>query len=420
MEVKPGYKQTEAGIIPEDWEVKKLGEIAEIATGNTPPTSDVSNYGSDFMFVSPVDLGRRKYVSHTEKYLSRKGFSTSRKFPKSAILFVCIGSTIGKCGIASEDLTSNQQINAIFPSVNISEEYFYYAVSACAVKIKSLAGEQAVPIVNKMQFSETKIPLPSLPEQIAIAEALADADALIESLELLIEKKRQVKQGAMQELLSGKRRLPGFVEGKGRYKQTEVGIIPEDWEVKKIGGVADVYRGASPRPIDNPIWFDEKSSVGWVRISDVTKSGMTLQETTQRLSELGIRYSRYVPRGSLIMSICATVGRPITTEIDVCIHDGFVVFENLRVFQAYFYYILKSLESSWSKSGQTGSQMNLNTGIINPTKILLPSLPEQIAIATVLSDLDQEITTLEAKLTKARHIKQGMMHNLLTGRIRLR
>ena len=119
------------------------------------------------------------------------------------------------------------------------------------------------------------------------------------------------------------------------------------------------------------------------------------------------------------MSICATVGRPIITKIDVCIHDGFVVFDNLRVNQLFLYYFLKWIEPDWSKHGQTGSQMNLNTGLINGTYISLPSVAEQTAIATILADMDAEITALEAKLSKARHIKQGMMQELLTGRIRL-
>lgn len=204
------------------------------------------------------------------------------------------------------------------------------------------------------------------------------------------------------------------------YKQTEVGVIPEDWDVKALGGISSIYRGASPRPIDSPMWFDEKSHIGWVRISDVTKSKTRLQETTQKLSEQGVRHSRYVPRGSLIMSICATVGRPIVTDIDVCIHDGFVVFEKPQVSQPFLYHVLKALESSWSKSGQTGSQMNLNTGIINPTKIPLPpTKAEQEVIAEALSDADALIESLEQLIAKKLHLKQGTMQELLTGKKRL-
>ena len=189
--------------------------------------------------------------------------------------------------------------------------------------------------------------------------------------------------------------------------------------MKRLGEIARIQRGASPRPIDSPIWFDENSSTGWVRISDVTRSGMFLHETTQRLSPLGVQHSRPVAKGSLIMSICATVGRPIITKIDVCIHDGFVVFDNLQADQMFAYYFLKWIEPDWSKHGQTGSQMNLNTGLITGTSISLPPLPEQTAIATILTDMDSEIAALEAKLTKARQLKQGMMQKLLTGQIRL-
>jgi len=190
-----------------EWEVKRLGEIATIATGNTPPTRDAANYGDDFLFVSPVDLGEAKHVTSTEKKLSKKGFAISRRFPKDTILFVCIGSTIGKCGVAPIELTSNQQINAIFPSPNFSVDYLYYLLCTAAPKIRSLAGEQAVPIVNKTLFSETAVALPLLPEQTAIAEVLSDMDAELAALEQRRDKTRALKQGMMQELLTGKTRL---------------------------------------------------------------------------------------------------------------------------------------------------------------------------------------------------------------------
>lgn len=204
--------------------------------------------------------------------------------------------------------------------------------------------------------------------------------------------------------------------------QTNVGMgmLPDGWELKSLGDLSVISRGASPRPIDDPIWFDENSSIGWVRISDVTRSTKYLLTTTQRLSELGVRYSRYVPSESLIMSICATVGRPILTGIETCIHDGFVVFDQSNVDRDFLYYTLQSIENSWSKHGQTGSQMNLNTGIINSTQVAIPpTAAEQEAIATALSDADALIESLEQLLIKKCHLKQGAMQELLTGKRRL-
>ncbi len=103
--VKAGYKQTEVGVIPADWEVKRLVDVATIATGNTPPTNDSTNYGDEYFFVSPADLGEHKFILDAGKKLSQKGFGISRKFSKDSILFTCIGSTIGKCGIAPIELT---------------------------------------------------------------------------------------------------------------------------------------------------------------------------------------------------------------------------------------------------------------------------------------------------------------------------
>lgn len=204
------------------------------------------------------------------------------------------------------------------------------------------------------------------------------------------------------------------------YKQTEVGVVPKDWNVTRLGEIAVIQRGASPRPIDSPIWFNENSDVGWVRISDVTRSGIYLNETTQKLSEAGIRNSRPVAPNSLIMSICATVGRPIITLFPTCIHDGFVVFDKTTTNQLLLYYILQSIEPDWSKHGQTGSQMNLNTGLIRGTQVPLPPTKvEQEAIAEALSDADALIASLEQLIAKKRCIKQGAMQELLTGKRRL-
>ena len=124
-EVPEGYKRTEIGVIPEKWDVTTLGEITTIRTGSTPPTHDAANYGDEYPFVSPVDLGGAKYAVKTEKMLSKKGFAISQQFPADSILFVSIGSTIGKCGIAPTELTSNQQINAVLPSPSASWQKWY-------------------------------------------------------------------------------------------------------------------------------------------------------------------------------------------------------------------------------------------------------------------------------------------------------
>ncbi len=223
--IAEGYKQTEVGVIPEDWEVDNLSNVAHLATGMTPPTNDQSNYGDEFLFVGPGDLGKTKWILKTSKNLTAKGFAISRKFPANSVLVTCIGSTIGKAGMSKFELTSNQQINAIFPNDDFNSEFVYYQILLNSKKLRGSAGEQAVPLLNKNKFGEFQIPLPSTrAEQTAIATALSDMDALMEGLEKLLVKKRNIKQGAMQELLKPK----------------------EGWEVKKLGEIAMINMGQSP------------------------------------------------------------------------------------------------------------------------------------------------------------------------------
>ena len=203
------------------------------------------------------------------------------------------------------------------------------------------------------------------------------------------------------------------------YKASELGMIPQDWDVVELGSVAEIQRGASPRPIDSPIWFSQSSNVGWLRISDVTKSEKYLYNTIQNLSEEGIKNSRYVAKDSLNMSICATVGKPIINRKDICIHDGFVVFRNPQFDIEFMFYVLQEYESKWGNQGQTGSQMNLNTDLIKNKIVCLPPLSEQTAIATALSDTDALISSLQTLIAKKKAIKLSAMQNLLSGKIRL-
>ena len=204
------------------------------------------------------------------------------------------------------------------------------------------------------------------------------------------------------------------------YRKTKIGVIPEDWEVKRIGKITNVLRGASPRPISDPKWFDEDSSVGWVRISDVSKSNKILLKTEQYLSKKGIQKSRLVKKNNIIMSICATVGRPIYTGFDVCIHDGFVVFDKLSVDKEFFYYMLLNKEKFWHRYGQTGSQMNLNTNIVSKERIVIPTETiEQQKIAQILSAWDKAIELKEKLIEEKKKQKKGLMQKLLTGEVRL-
>jgi type I restriction enzyme, S subunit len=410
VNIPPGYKQTEVGVIPEEWEVINAFDACSKIQDGTHFSPRIS--GNDYFYITSKNIRFGYFDISTASRIDTAQHQVIYRrcdVKKGDLLLTKDGASTGNAALNTLDEEFSLLSSVAFLRFNQSKycaAYFLQQIltSPGQRQIQDAMAGNAITRLTLEKIKKLRFPVPpTLVEQEAIAEALSDADVLIESLD--ISKKRQIKQGAMQELLTGKRRLPGF---------------SGEWEVKMLGELASIQRGASPRPIDSSVWFDDNSSIGWVRISDVTRTGMFLRETTQRLSSLGVQNSRLVSSGSLIMSICATVGRPVITEIDICIHDGFVVFDGLRMNKRLLYYILKSIEDNWSRHGQTGSQMNLNTGLINRTTIVVPSThEEQTAIAAILSDMDSEITALEEKLTKARQLKQGMMQELLTGRIRL-
>jgi type I restriction enzyme S subunit len=414
--VPVGYKQTEVGVIPEDWGVVSLVDIVD--------SSRSIRYG----IVQPgkYDMHGR-YMIRGQDYSLVNGWASPEELfrvtPEVEIPYKnarvktgdLIMTIVGYCGHVEEipewldgaNLTQTTARIAILPRKADSRFCKYVIQSEIGVKqVGYFIKGAAQPGLNCGDVEKFRIPLPSVHEQRKISHQIFTIDQFIGVIQELIEKKRYIKQGTTQELLTGKTRLPGFTE---------------DWEVKQLNHLcSDIKRGASPRPIANPKWFDNNSQIGWVRISDATSAKRYLLETKQKLSREGVRRSRYIPKGNLIMSICATVGRPIQTQIDVCIHDGFVIFEKIFTDQNFLYYVLCDLEPRWSDKGQTGSQMNLNTELIKSTEIFLPSdLSEQEAIAEVLSDMDAEIAALEERLEKAKAIKQGMMQQLLTGKIRL-
>lgn len=426
MGLKAGFKHSEVGAIPFNWHVKRLAEVSHISTGSTPPTRDVENYGDEFLFVSPVDLGANKYIFNTEKKLSKKGFCISRRFPVGSILFTCIGSTIGKCGIAPVELTSNQQINAVLPRDEVNNEFLYYELSFLTPRIKALAGEQAVPIINKTQFGDTAIPIPPLPEQRAIATALSDVDALINSLDRLIAKKRDMKQAAMQELLPGKRRLPGFTVKPG-FKQTELGRIPEDWHLSLLVDLVDPARSIR-YGIVQPGEYDPRGRY-MIRGQDYSEAkGWANQSDVFRVSdEVESRYrNARVQEGDLIMTIVGYCGHvelvPKWLEgANLTQTTARIAIRRDKAVSAFCKYLLQSPIGKTQVAAylKGAAQPGLNCGDVERFIVLLPSIEEQTAIAAILSDMDAEIMALEQKRDKSMALKQGMMQELLTGRIRL-
>lgn len=426
-QVRHGYKETEVGVIPEDWEVKRLGEVGEIIRGASPrPKGDRRFYGGDIPRLMVEDVTRDgKFVIPKVDYLTNEGAKRSRPCQKGTLTIVCSG-TVGVVSILGVDACIHDGFLAL---INIlkkySTDYLYHSLSTLRQKFNSSATHGGV-FTNLTTFGvrELQIPLPpTLAEQEKIATALSDTDSYIEKLERLIEKKKYIKTGAMQELLSGKKRLPGFGKGKGT-KETPVGVIPEDWEVKKLGevinGVVD-NRGKTP-PIS-------KLGVPLVEVNSIYNQGKNpnLMLVSKYVSdETYITWFRSGhPKISdiLIVTVGSAGHTSIMNNVKICIAQNLIALKSNENYSSSFIYY-KTKESFFMKKIKeilmNGVQPSIKVPHLLNVQIPLPiTLAEQEKIAEVLSDMDSEIEKLEGKLEKYKNIKQGMMQKLLTGAFRL-
>lgn len=384
--------------IPSGWEMVRVRDFGKVFTGNTPPTNDASNYGSEYLFVSPADLSETKFIKQTEKRLSKKGFLLSRKLPKGSVLFTCIGSTIGKAGIATEDMVSNQQINSVLVDGKNSNEYLYYQLERCASKIKLIAGEQAVPIINKSQFESIKLLRAPLPEQKAIAHILGLMDEAINKNNQLIAQKELRKKWLMQNLLTGKKRLKGF---GGKWKKEGAGEIFKSITIKGFSNEellsATQDRGMIPRDMLE----------GRVTMPTTGTEGFKLVEKGDFVISLrsfqgGLEYSHY--RG--LVSPAYTVLKPKKK-----INEEFYK----QYFKSYDFIGHLSIAVIGIRDGKQISYDDFCT-----VKIPYPPHEEQTTIAQVLKAADKEIQLLKQKSEKLKEQKKGMMQVLLTGKVRVK
>lgn len=196
-----------------------------------------------------------------------------------------------------------------------------------------------------------------------------------------------------------------------------IGMVPSYWEVRKIKSLSIVKRGASPRPIEDPKYFDDNGEYAWVRIADVSNSERYLEETTQTLSKLGASLSVKREPGDIFISIAGTVGKPIITHIKCCIHDGFVWFPYLRQNTEFLYYLFMSGQP-YLGLGKMGTQLNLNTETIGNIQIPLPPLPEQQTIAAYLDEkcgeINRAIDVQKKKIELLNELKQTIITDAVT------
>ncbi len=401
-----GYKQTEIGVIPEDWEIYPLVKLASQPIQNGVFTNPFKkgrgckliNVGDLYSSI-PIDLDNLEFFDADQSEIKRFGVS------KGDVFFT--RSSLTPDGIAHCNIYDGTENNVVFdchiirfrPNTNllIPNFFFRYCVTSVARKyLVTHSKTTTMTTIDQGVISKLLIPLPPLPEQHAIAQALSDVDALIAALDKLIAKKRDLKTATMQQLLTGKKRLPGFGKGQG-YKESEIGLIPEDWDALRLGNIAPLQRG-----FDLPTSQLKKGNY-----PVVYSNGIINHHSDFMANAPGVVTGR-----------SGTIGNVHYVSENYWPHNTALwVTKFICSNPKYVYYLYKSVKLERFGSGSGVPTLNRND--VHDWVVAIPKIEEQRAIALVLSDMDNAISLLESRLAKTKAIKQGMMQELLTGRTRL-
>jgi type I restriction enzyme, S subunit len=429
MELKPGYKLTEVGVIPEDWDVVNVDKLASIIDPQpdhrTPPeTSGGEPYIgiSDFINDTNVDWDSCRKIIPKALDKQQQSFHISH----GDIIFGKIGTIGAPKFLPVTPFRYALSANVILIKPKFEPHFLMSWLKSSLVQkqINQDLHSTSQPAFGILKMRNLLIASPPLPEQRSIAAALSDMDELLGGLDRLITKKRDLKQGTMQQLLTGEVRLPGFGQGKS-YKQTEFGLIPEDWVLTPLSKIsAFITKGSTPTTYGFN-WTQD--GIIFLRSECVAENGLDLSQSMFISKQAHFTLKRSELRsGDLLITITGNVGRVVYLSKDFGIgnmnqHIARVRITDDRVCAKFVYHYLSqsTIRKAFNAitTGQAYPQISLKQ--VRDAVVPLSSLEEQIAIASILSDMDTEIATLEQRRNKTRDLKQAMMQELLTGRIRL-
>lgn len=436
--IPAGYKQTEVGVIPDDWNVAKFRDVTNLITCGIAATPIYVQANQGYPFLSSTNVKNGRVVwdnyKHITPALHRRLYKNNPPL-KGDVLYSRVG-TIGEAAVIEDDFEFSVYVSLtlIKPKKQILDSYFISQLLN-SNRYKARANEQVylgggVGNLNVDVVREYPIPIPPKQEQTAIANVLSDSDALIDELEQLIAKKQAIKSATMQQLLTGRTRLPAFAlrpDGTPKgYKPSELGDIPDDWEEISIGQDAVLkarigwqalttkeYQVSGDIYLVTGIDFDA-GAVMWDKCCYVSEWRYK-QDTNIQLRENDVLITKDGTVGK--------VGYVSALEKPATLNSGVFVIrpKNNSFVPRYLFYVLTSrLFNDFMNQITAGSTIThlYQKDFVN-FEFSAPNIEEQTAIATILSDMDNELQALTQKLEKARALKQGMMQQLLTGKIRL-
>ena len=392
------FKDTEIGKLPEEWEVKKIPDLFDVITGTTPSTR-MGKYwnGGSINWLTPTDLSKLKgtiYINHSERKITEVALkeTTLTIMPKYSII-ISTRAPVGYIAVIQEPSTFNQGCKGLIPKRHdgiVPEFYCYYLIGQKQT-LENLSGGSTFKELAKETLLKLNIPFPPSKEQQKIASILSTVDESIQKTDDIIAKTERLKKGLIQELLT-----KGI--GHNEFKDTEIGRIPKEWEVKKLGEFLHLKNGKRPN-----IVADGKFPVyGANGIMGYTDAYM-VDDDVVIIGRVGAAGEVHLARGKIWVS-------------DNAIYD--INKNKTKIYLEFIYYVLKYANLSRFAS-QTTHPIITQT-LLENFKVTVPPLEEQQKIASILSTVDEKLETSKLEKVKLERVKQWFMEELLTGRVRVR
>lgn len=391
----------------EAWEQRKLGEMATISTGypfNSNEFDEKGNYlvitNGNIQNDSPTVNGHIGNRIKIENYDSRYEYILKRND-----ILVTMDGTVGRTAkvIESQQVLA-QRVGRL--TVKADPEFVYQFLNTGAffdeMTLVSHGGTIKHISLNEIGNYENFVPYNN-EEVKKIGKFFGNLDNLITLHQRKLDKIKSTKKAYLYEMFPA--------EGESKPKRRFKGFT-DDWKQCEFKDVSDIVRGASPRPIKDTKWFDERSEVGWLRISDVTEQNGRIKFLEQRISDAGQKKTRVLYEPHLLLSIAATVGKPVINYVKTGVHDGFLIFLNPKFNQEFMFQWFEMFRPKWQQFGQPGSQVNLNSELVKNTTIMLPKEDEQTQIADFLKSIDNLITLHQHKLDKLKNLKKSYLNEM--------
>ena len=388
------------------WSETNLSTISPLRGGFAFKSKEFQNFGIPIIRISNI-LSNGKIGGE---------FACYYKLPKDSkfilkgrsILLAMSGATTGKIAVLdSEEVYYQNQRVGYFQKTGAVDYDFLATIlltNQFTNQLNSVLVAGAQPNISSKEIDSFRFAIPkNMEEQSAIGSLFHTLDNLLAAYKDNLANYQAFKSSMLSKM---------FPKAGQTVPEIRLAGFEGEWKEKILGDLADIVRGASPRPIQDPKWFDSSSEVGWLRISDVTNQNGRIHKLEQKISKLGQEKTRVLTESHLLISIAATVGKPVINYVKTGVHDGFLIFMNAKFDREFMFQWLEMFRGEWNKYGQPGSQVNLNSDIVKNHRLRIPDLLEQQAIGSFFSNLDTLIESYQDKISQIENLKKKLLQDM--------